>query len=316
MTPAIKTTMGGREWGMLVLLSVLWGGSFFFIAVAVAELPPLTIVLLRVALAAVTLHLLRLLMGLRLPRDGASWRAFVAMGVINNVVPFTLIVWGQSHIASALASILNATTPLFTVVVAHYLTRDERLSPARLSGVAIGLAGVVAMLGPTALAELGTALAAELACLAAALSYAFGGVYGRRFRGLGLDPLVVATGQVTTSAVMLLPIALLVDQPWTLPVPSLAAMAAVAALAVVSTGIAYVLYFRLLAAVGATNVLLVTLLIPVSAILLGVTILGEQLASRHLLGMALIGLGLSAIDGRLWRWSAARRLRLSSTEER
>lgn len=307
MTPAIKTTMGGREWGMLVLLSVLWGGSFFFIAVAVAELPPLTIVLLRVALAAVTLHLLRVLMGLSLPRDGASWRAFVAMGVINNVVPFMLIVWGQSHIASALASILNATTPLFTVVVAHYLTRDERLSPARLAGVAIGLAGVVAMLGPTALADLGTALAAELACLAAALSYAFGGVYGRRFRGLGLDPLVVATGQVTTSAVLLLPVAVLADRPWTLPSPSLAAVAAVVALAVVSTGFAYVLYFRLLATVGATNVLLVTLLIPVSAILLGVTILGEHLASRHLLGMALIGLGLSAIDGRLWRWSANRR---------
>lgn len=303
----IKATMGASEWGALLLLSVLWGGSFFFVAVAVAELPPLTIVLLRVAIAAATLHLVRMAMGLAMPCDWASWRAFAAMGLINNVVPFSLIVWGQSHIASALASILNATTPLFAVVVAHYLTSDEKLTPARLLGVAVGFAGVAAMLGPEALGELGAALVAELACLVGALSYAFGGVYGRRFRALGLDPLATAAGQVTASAALLLPLAVLVDRPWTLPSPSLDAMAALAALAVLSTAFAYVLYFRLLAAAGATNLLLVTFLIPVSAILLGTAVLGERLAPRHLLGMALIGLGLAAIDGRLWRRLAAAR---------
>ena len=299
MHDAIERTMAAREWGLLLALSVLWGGSFFFVGVAVRELPTFTIVALRVGLAALALLLVARLSGLAMPAERDAWRAFLGMGMLNNAVPFCLIVWGQGHIASGLASILNATTPLFTVLVAHALTEDERLTVPRLAGVAVGFAGVVLMVGPDALRGFGSDVLAQLACLAAALSYAFAGVYGRRFRRLGLAPLQTAAGQLTASSLVLAPIALLVDRPWTLPMPGAATWAAMAGLAIVSTAIAYILYFRILARSGATNVLLVTFLVPGSAILLGALVLGERLAMRHFVGIALIGLGLAAIDGRL-----------------
>ena len=223
------------------------------------------------------------------------------MGVLNNVVPFSLIVFGQTRIDSGLAAILNATTPLFAVVAAHCATPGERLTPARLAGVALGLLGVVAMVGPAALHGLGGALAAQLACLAAALSYAVAGLYGRRFQALGVAPTATAAGMLTASAVLIAPLALLVDRPWTLPWPGPAAVAALLGLAALSTALAYLLYFRLLASAGATNLLLVTFLIPASAVALGVLVLGETIAARQILGMALIGAGLAAIDGRALR---------------
>jgi drug/metabolite transporter (DMT)-like permease len=288
--------MGPREWLLLVVLSLLWGGSFFFAEVALAELPPMTVVLARIGLAALALNLLMLASGRRLPRWPRLWGAFLVMGALNNLVPFSLIVWGQTQIASGLAAILNATTPLFTVVLAHALTRDERLTPARLAGVAAGLAGVVLMIGPAALGGAGAGVLAQLACLAAALSYALAGIFGRRFRGQ--PPLITATGQVSAGALMVLPLALLADQPWTLPAPGAMTVAALAGLALLSTALAYVIYFRILAAAGATNLLLVTFLIPISALLLGTWLLGEAVMPRQLAGMALIGLGLAAIDGR------------------
>ncbi|RVU18816.1 DMT family transporter [Methylobacterium oryzihabitans] len=287
------------EWTMLLVLSVLWGGSFFFSGVALAALPPVTLVVLRVGLAALLLNLVVVASGARMPRDRRVWVAFLGMGLLNNAVPFCLIVWGQTHIASGLAAILNATTPLSGVVVAHCLTRDERMTGNRLAGVLVGLAGVVVMVGPSVLAGVGAALPAQLAVLAATVSYAFAGVFGRRFRRMGVAPLATAAGQVTASTLMLVPVALLVDRPWTLPVPGLPVWGAVAGLAILSTALAYVLYFRILATAGATNLLLVTFLIPVSAILLGTLGLGERLDPRHYLGMALIGCGLAAIDGRL-----------------
>jgi drug/metabolite transporter (DMT)-like permease len=297
----INTSMGLTEWSLLLGLSVLWGGSFFFVRVAVDGLPPFTIVLLRVGLAAVVLHLALRLMGLRMPGERRIWMAFFGMGFLNNLIPFSLIVWGQTHIASGLASILNATTPLFSVVVAHWLTSDEKLTRGRLAGIVVGIAGVIVIIGPGALRGLGTNVAAQLAILGASLSYAFGAVFGRRFRAMGITPQVTATGQVTASTVLLLPLALLVDRPWTLAMPGMEIWAAVAGLAVLSTALAYIIYFRILASSGATNILLVTFLIPVSAILLGVTILGESLQPQHFAGMLLIGLGLAAIDGRLLR---------------
>ncbi|HMQ92475.1 MAG TPA: DMT family transporter [Amaricoccus sp.] len=294
----IHKTMTRRDWGLLLFLSVLWGGSFFFNEVALAELPPLTLVLLRVALAAAILRAVMRLKGIAMPRDPAIWRAFLAMGLLNNAIPFSLIVWGQSHVASGVAAIMNASTPLFTVLLAHRLTRDERLTAGRLVGVGLGLAGVAVMMGGAVAGGTGAALAGQVACLAAAFSYALAGVYGRRFGALGLPPLAVATGQVTASSLILLPLALLVDRPWTLAAPGAATLLALAGVAALSTALAYVLFFRLLAAAGATNLLLVTLLIPVTAILLGVAVLGETLLPRHLAGMALIGLGLAAIDGR------------------
>lgn len=295
----IHRSMTAAEWTLLVVLSVLWGGSFFFTSVALKDLPPFTIVLLRVGGAALILNLMLRLTGLRLPRGREVWLALLGIGILNNVIPFSLIVWGQSHIPSGLAAILNATTPLSTVVVAHLFTRDEKMTGNRLAGVLIGLAGVAVMIGPEALEGIGTNVLAQLAGLAAALSYAFAGVYGRRFQRLGVAPLVTATGQVTVSTLILLPLALMVDQPWTLPMPGPATWGALVGIAVLSTALAYVIYFRILATAGATNLLLVTFLIPVSAIVLGSAVLGERLEPQHFAGMALIGAGLAAIDGRL-----------------
>jgi drug/metabolite transporter (DMT)-like permease len=237
-----------------------------------------------------------------MPWDGRLWAAFFGMGLLNNVVPFSLIVWGQSHIASGLASILNATAPLFTVIVAHFLTADEKMTGNRLAGVVIGFAGVVVMIGPAAIHNLGTNILAQIACLTAALCYAFASVFGRRFRNLGIAPVVTATGQVTASTIILIPIVLLIDRPWTLAAPSLPTWGAVIAIATLSTALAYILYFRILATAGATNIQLVTFLIPVSAILLGSFVLGERLDPKHFAGMGLIGLGLAAIDGRPLRF--------------
>jgi drug/metabolite transporter (DMT)-like permease len=291
----IRTRMNGGDWGLLVCLSLLWGGSFFFNQVAVAELPTLSVVAARVALAAGALWVVVVWRGVRVPRTRTLILAFLGMGVLNNVIPFTLIVWGQAQTGSGVAAILNAATPLFTVLVAGRFTADEPLTLARLIGAGIGFAGVAVMLGAAAG---GDALVAKLACLGGALSYAFAGVWGRRFRVLGVPPLVTAAGQVTASSALLVPLALAVDRPWTLPVPSAAAWASLAGVALLSTALAYVLFFRLLERAGATNLLLVTLLIPVTALLLGVGLLGEVFETRHLAGMALIATGLAVIDGR------------------
>ncbi|PVE24292.1 EamA family transporter [Microvirga sp. KLBC 81] len=299
MTQApIQKTIAASDWALLGLLSVIWGGSFLFVGVAVKELPPLVIVALRVSLAALALQIVLRAMGMRLPRERQAWAAFFGMGILNNVIPFSLIVWGQSHIASGLASILNATTPLFTVVVAHYLTNDEKLTGSRLGGVIVGFIGVAVMIGSAALASLNTNVLAQLAVLGAALSYGFSGVFGRRFKTLGIPPLVAAAGQVTASSCILLPVSFIVDRPWTLAQPSTTAVLSLLALALVSTAFAYLIFFRLLARAGATNVGLVTFLIPVSAILFGVLLLGETLEMRHMAGMALIAAGLMLIDGR------------------
>lgn len=289
------------EWGMLLALSAVWGGSFFFNGVAVRELPVFTVVVCRVALAAAILLLVLRLSGERLPSGREVWAAFFAMGLMNNVIPFSLIVWGQQHIASGVASILNASTPLFTVVLAHLLTRDERMNAGKAAGVVIGFAGVAVMIGLDAVQALGLNVAAQAMCVAGAVSYAFAGIYGRRFRTMGVSPMATAAGQVTASSAMLLPLMLVVDRPWTLAMPSMASIGALVGVAAISTAFAYVLYFRILATAGATNLLLVTFLIPVSAILLGVLFLGEVLMPKHLAGMAMIGLGLAAIDGRPWR---------------
>jgi drug/metabolite transporter (DMT)-like permease len=293
-TPA----MGYREWAMLLTLAALWGGSFFFFKVLVAELPPFTVVLGRVGLAAIMLNLWLASRGDFMPASPRLWADFIIMGVLNNVVPFSLIVFGETRISSGLASILNATTPMFTVVVAHMLTANEKLNRGKFAGVVVGFAGVAALVGPAALAGMGREdILGEVACLGAAVSYAFAGVYGRRFQGI--PPIKVATGQVTGSTLVLIPVVALADRPWTLPAPDAATWGALIGIALLCTVIAYILYFRVLAAAGATNLLLVTFLIPVSAIMLGSLVLGEALLVREFAGMALIGVGLACIDGRL-----------------
>ncbi|WP_050525542.1 DMT family transporter [Pseudorhodobacter aquimaris] len=302
MTQAMK--MSGFDWLLLAALSLLWGGSFFFVQLAVGHLPAFTIVLLRVSLAAVALGGVLLVTGTAFPKGWPVWRALLVMGAVNNALPFTFFVLAQGQIGSALAAVLNATTPLFTLVVAHIWTSDERLSPAKLLGLALGFAGVLVMMGGAALTAGSATVLAQMACLGAALCYALASVWGRRFKRLGVPPLATAFGMLTASSLMMLPLVLLLDRPWTLPLPGAVPLAAILGLALLSTALAYQIYFRLLASAGAVNLALVTFLIPVSAIGLAVLVLGETLAPRHMVGMGLIALGLLVLDGRLRRAKA------------
>ncbi len=288
--------MNTKEWLLLISLAVIWGGSFFFAEVALRDLGPLTVVLGRVGLAALALIGFVYATGKRMPGSWRIWAAFLAMGALNNVMPFSLIVWGQVHITGGLAAILNATTPLFTVLLAHVLTRDERITAGKLAGVGLGVVGVAVLIGPEALAGLGAGGWAQIAILGAAVSYAFAAIFGRRFRSL--PPAVTAAGQVTASTLLMLPLALTLERPWE-ATPDAWTWGAVLAIALLSTALAYIIYFRILSTAGATNLMLVTLLVPVSAILLGTLILGEAFGWRSAAGMGLIGLGLVAVDGRL-----------------
>ncbi len=291
---AMNPTLSARAWVLLIALSVLWGGSFFFVGVAVREWPPLSIVLGRVALAAAILWAIVAVQGAPVRRDGAALRAHLGMGLLNNAIPFSLIVWAQGSLASGVASIFNATTPLFGVLVAH-LAGAERASLPRLLGVALGMAGVAVMAGadPSATPPL-----AALAMLAATMSYALAGVWGRRFRNLGIPTIQAAAGQTSVASLLLLPPVLLLESPGP---PGPATLGALAGLATLSTVLGYILYFRLMEMAGPVNLLLVTLLIPITSFALGMLFLGETLEARHLIGMAGIAAGLAIIDGRLFR---------------
>jgi drug/metabolite transporter (DMT)-like permease len=295
----IRTVMNRGDWLILGALAMIWGGAFFFIGVAVRHVPPLTYVWLRLSIAAAAMWLFLLFKRERLQLPRQVWGSIVLLAVLNNALPFALFGWGQTHIASGLASILNATTPIWGVIVAHFLTADERMSPRKIAGVLLGFGGVAMMIGPSLLTNLGSAALAQLACVTASLSYALAAVWARRFKRQGISPLSVTTGQLTAGALIMLPVSMFADRPWTLAFPPLQAWGAIVALALLCTAFGYVLYFRLIATSGATNALLVTLLVPPVAILLGGLFLGEQLASQDFLGLALIGLGLMAIDGRL-----------------
>lgn len=303
-------SMGSMDWGLLFALSVLWGSSFFFVGIAVRDLPTLTIVALRVGLAAGILWGCVLALGRPIPRRSGLLAAFLGMGLLNNVVPFTLIVWSQGTIPSGTAAILNATTPLFTIVMAGLFLADERFSKGKALALALGFLGVVVLMGGDLFTTWGQAsksnVPAQLAVLGAALSYAIASVFGRRFKTLGVDPMVTAAGQVSASSLVLVPMALVVERPWTLPLPGLNSCAAILGLASLSTALAYVIYFRILGRAGATNLALVTFLIPISAVLMGILFLGEHFTITQFGGMALIGLSLIASDGRLPRILGAR----------
>jgi drug/metabolite transporter (DMT)-like permease len=298
MRREIRTIMSAADWMLLVTLGVLWGGSYFFGKVALAQLSPFTVAAGRLGIAAAVLHVVVRAAGHVMPGSVRVWRAFWVMGLLNNVLPMSLILWGQIRIGSGLSAILNASTPLFTVLLAHVCTRDERLTARKTGGVLFGLAGVAVMVGPAALGGLDGGLLAQLAMLGAAVSYACAGIFGRRFAGT--PPLVTAAGQVTASSLTLLPLSLIVDRPWLLSPPGARIWGAVVSLALLCTALAYVIYFRILATSGASNLLLVTLLMPVTAVLLGITVLGEHVEPRQAVGMALIAVGLATIDGRIF----------------
>lgn len=299
--------MGPAEWAMLLVLSVLWGASFLFIKLGLRELPPLTFVFGRVFFGSLALALYLAARRIPFPREGRIWRAFFGMGLLNNLIPFTLIFWGETRIGGGLASILNATTPIFSILLAHGLTADEKITPRKFGGILLGFCGVVVLMGGGVLAHANGVFSGMLACLGAAFSYGLAGVFGRRFRRMGVPPTVGAFGQTAAATCMMLPIALAVDQPWHLAMPGPLTWLAVANVALVSTALGYILFFRILSAGGAVNSSLVTLLVPVSGVLLNGLFLGERLGAVQFAGMAAITLGLIVIDGRLFTLIRRRR---------
>lgn len=296
-TATIDRQMTPATWAQLVLLGIIWGGSFFFARIAVAEIHPLVLVLFRVAIAAVALHLYLALAGPSFRLALPHWRGLLLLGILNNAIPFSLIFAGQTVLGAGLASVLNATTPFWTLVVANALTSDERMTWNRLAGVLLGIAGTAVMILPGLQAGLDGPVWAKAALIGASMSYALALMVARRLREVPAP--VMATGQLTASTLVMIPVVLAVEGGSGLFNASAGIWAAVLALAVLSTALAYLLYFRIVARAGATNASLVTLIVPVSAILLGTLFLGERLAPLEILGMAIILMGLLAIDGRL-----------------
>lgn len=294
--PPAQSHIHVADWGLLLLLSVLWGGSFLFVGIAVKDLSPLVIVMARVVIAAAVLLPIHLALIGPLPRDRATWTAIIGMSVLNNVIPFTLIVTGQTMISSGLASVINATTPLFGVAILAAAGR-EPLVMRKLAGIAIGVAGVAILKGGTLLGE-GSQSVGILCCLGAAASYGFGSLWAK-ITLKGAAPLSMATGQLLCSSLIMAAVAFAFDEPSQLLRASWASWAALLGLAVLATSLAYILFFRVVARSGPANVLLVTMMIPVSAIAMGVAVLGETLGPRELAGTAIIMLALLIIDGRV-----------------
>lgn len=289
--------MSLRDWTLVVLLGVIWGGSFFCARIAVAEMAPLVLVMFRVAIAALGLQLWLMLRGpafrLAFPMAGS----FIVLAVLNNIIPFSLIFLGQTELGAGLASVLNATTPFWTAILANMFTADEKLSWTKTTGIMLGIAGTAVMIGPGILTGLGGPIWAKLALVGAAVSYGFAFIFARRFRGV--PPPVVATGQLTASTLIMIPLVLFLYGPDEIFSASFGVWAAVIVLAVLATSFAYILYFRIIASAGATNASLVTFIVPVSAIILGTLFLQERLESFELAGIGIIAAGLVTIDGRL-----------------
>lgn len=303
MTQSPKLDAAG--WGLIAILSILWGGAFFLIEVGLRSYPPMTLVLMRLAIAVPPMMLAMRFMKQSLPREPRIWVFLTVVGALNCALPFALFFWGQQYLDSGYASILNATTPLWGVITAHYLTSDEKATPARVIGVLVGLAGIIVMIGPEAMKGLSNDLLAQIACIVSTIFYSFAAIYGRRLSQTELTPMAVATGQTLTAALLMLPIVMFVDQPWTLAPPQTGATLAAVTLALFSTALAYALYFRLIDRAGASNAQLVAFLMPILAVILGIAFLGESLNGGQMAGAVLIGIGLVILDGRLFRRNAA-----------
>lgn len=297
-TLALQPGMNARQWAMLFTLGALWGGSFFFARIAVMEIPPFSLVLFRVAIAAAALHVYLLAAGpsfrMALPYAGS----FLILGLINNVLPFSLMFAGQTELGAGLAAVINATTPFWTMILANIVTADEKITRAKFAGISLGIAGTAIMIGPGVVAGLGGPVWAKLALIGTALSYAVALLFARRFRSMPSS--IVATGQMTASTFIMIPIVLAWHGSAGLFDASPASWAAVFGLALLSTALAYILYFSLVAEAGSTNASLVTFIVPVGAILLGAVFLGERLESFEIAGMAFIAIGLVIIDGRVF----------------
>jgi drug/metabolite transporter (DMT)-like permease len=289
--------MGPLEWLLLIVLSAIWGGSFYFFAVIIAEIPVFTTVFFRVFLATLALWMFIFASRQKLPDLKSIWPNFFLMGFTNNVIPFSLIVWGESRVAPGLAAVLNATTPFFAVIVAHLSTQHEKLTWNRWSGAIVGLVGVGALVGFDAIKNLGSDLSYQLAIVLASLSYGISTIFGRRLSRI--PPLVTAASQTGASSLMMFPLMMVIDHPLSLPWPSHSVLFSLITLALLCTALAYIIFFTIVRRAGMTNVTLVTFLVPISAMMLGAALLNEQISLRHILGMAVIGIGLALIDGRI-----------------
>lgn len=286
-------------WGLIAILSVLWGGAFFLIEVGLRSYSPNTLVFMRLALAVPPMWIVMRMMGERLPGDLKSWSLLMVVGALNCALPFILFFWGQQYLDSGYASILNATTPIWGVIVAHFMTSDEKATPARIVGVLVGMAGIIVMVGPDAMKGLSNNLLAQIACIVSTLFYSFAAIYGRRLSQTQMTPMVVATGQTAMAALFMLPVVLLFDQPWAMAMPRMDSTLAGITLALFSSALAYILYFRLIDRAGASNAQLVAFLMPILAVILGIAFLGESLSGGQIAGAALIAVGLVILDGRL-----------------
>jgi drug/metabolite transporter (DMT)-like permease len=288
------------DWGMLVLCAVFWGSAYTFNKLTLAEMPTLTITAVRLLIAASVLYVFARWSGVAIPPLGPAWRPFFVFTLFSNILPFMLVLNGQRQTASGLAAVLGATTPLFLILLAHLYTQDERLVLRKFIGVLVGLAGVAVVVGTDAFAGWSSALGAKLSLVFAAFIYAVGAIYSKRL--IGHPPLVIATMQMTCGMIVAMPFALAIDQPWTLTTPSPKALLALVATATLGSAMASVTYFNVFRRAGAVNAMLVTLLVPVTPILLGSLFLGEALLPREAIGAVIIATALIIIDGRLAVW--------------
>ena len=295
----MSRNMNLLDWILLLFLSIVWGGSFFFVEVALSALPIFTIVFLRVSLGALLLSIYLIITGKKFPKEKRIWKRLIVMGVLNNVIPFCLIVTGQQYISGGFASILNATTPFFTVIFAHVFTEDEKINTRKIIGITFGIVGVILLIGFEKVSSGSSNLIGALTIIMAAVSYSLAGIWGKGFKSIKIEPVVTATGQLICSSIILFPIMLITNKPWTLSLPGFRVWASLLGIAFFSTALAYFIYFKILSSAGATNVLLVTFLVPVSAILLGVFVLSEDFKAQYIYGIISIGIGLIFIDGRL-----------------
>lgn len=291
-------SLDGLSWIMLITLSIIWGGSFLFGRIAVLEISPLITVFFRVFLAAIALWIFILFTNKKIAAPKSFITSIFVMALLNNVIPFSFILYGQKEIGSGLASIINAMTPIWTVLIANKFTQDEKLSSKKLIGIAFGFLGVFVLMGGDILKGLNASALAQASVLIATLSYGFAGVYGKKFKSV--NPILVATGQLTASSIMMAIILIFAGEIHNLIWPSQLAIWSVIGLAIPCTAIAYLLFFSILARAGATNVSLVTFLVPVSAIVLGIVFLDESLTLLHLAGMSAITIGLIILDGRIF----------------
>ena len=285
--------MNARQFLILVVLGLIWGASFLFIKVAVVTIPPFTVAFGRTALAALILYVVLRYRGLKLGSWGHLWGSFLVLGLFNGAVPYTLITWAEIHIDSGLAAILNALMPLFTVLLAHFFTQDEKLNWMKVIGIFLGFLGILALIGPAVLKGLGTHVIGQLAVVGAALCYAMAAIYGRRLKEI--PPLVSATGQLIGAALFTLPLSFIIDTPWQLSVTVLS-LGALVCLSLLGTALAYILYYYLLARIGATNVSLVTYLLPITGVFWGALLLGERLHWSAFLALALILAGIAGVN--------------------